>query len=203
MMKLFYSTETSSMMCVIAVFELGIECELVEVSFARDIKVKELEELNPLGAVPALITEDGQALTQNLAILEYLSDQDERRSLAGRGRFERADILRWTAFALSDLRPWVVSCLTAEDIEDVRSKAIFRETADERIGDYLAHLDSVLAGKNYVCGEAFTVADCALVNVLPTFEWIGFELSKFPNISRYLEELSHRPSVKKASAMEA
>src|SRR5579862_4468879 len=141
-MKLFYATETSSMMCVIAIFELGIECELVEVSFARDLKVKELEELNPLGAVPALITNDGRVLTQNIAVLEYLSDQDGRQ-----GTFERADILRWTALALSDLRPWVVSCLTAENIEDVEAKAVFRRAADEQIEGYLSYLNSVLAGK--------------------------------------------------------
>ena len=98
--------------------------------------------------------------------------------------------MRWTAFALSDLQPWVVSCLTAENIEDVDAKAIFRKAADEQIEDYLSHLDSVLAGKKSICGEAFTIADCALVNVLPTFEWkSSIEYRDFLNPSTSIKYL--------------
>lgn len=105
MMKLYFSTATCSTACHIAMEELGLEFIPVEVSWKRNLNVDELNKINPLGAVPVLISEQGKTLTQNVAILEYLADQKpSAHLLAEPGSWERNETISWVTFVASDLQ---------------------------------------------------------------------------------------------------
>ena len=65
----------------------------------------EFRALNPAGAVPVL-EDDGWVLTQNMAILHYLTDRFPEAGLCGDGTPEsRAEVNRWLAFVNADLHP--------------------------------------------------------------------------------------------------
>lgn len=200
-MKLYYSSGTSSMSCVIAVEELGVKCELIEVSWSKNQNVAELERLNPLGAVPTLVMDDGRTLTQNTAVLEYLAEvvAKDTQFLPKAGTYERLNVLRWLAFVAADFHRAFTVSFRAEDLAtDKMSQGQIEDFAKGNIQGYLKHLDSSIGAQGFIAGPAFTVADCYLTVVLGWCEWLEIKLGEFPNVARYLDEATQRPGVRRA-----
>ena len=203
-MKLYYSTGSCSMSCVIGAFEAGVQCELIEVSWKDNKNVSELERLNPLGVAPVLILDDGQVLTQNAAILEYFSDRAQSRAfLPAPGTPERAQAMSWLSFVASDFHKSFVPLFVLEDmVKDPSARGQVAEFARGKIGEYLAHIERSLQGKKFLTGENFTVGDAYLFVTLHWCQWVDVSLSRYPSIEGYLKRLAERPSVKKAVALE-
>ncbi len=200
-MKLFYSSGTSSMSCVIAVEELGIQCELIEVSWSKNKNVAELEAVNSLGTVPTLVMSDGKTLTQNTAVLEYLAEvvANDSNFLPKVGSFERLNVIRWLAFVAADFHKAFTVSFRAEDMAtDKTSQGQIEEFAKNNILAYLKHIDFSLKDHEYITGTHFTIADCYLTVVLGWCEWLEISISDFPNVKTYFDKVTHRPGVKRA-----
>jgi len=205
-MKLFYSTGTSSMSCVIAVEELGVKCELIEVSWSKNQNVSELEQINPLGTVPTLVLDDGHTLTQNTAVLEYLAESVARNSsfLPPVGTFERLDVIRWLAFVAADFHKAFTVSFRAEDMaSDAVSQGQIEQFAKGNIKSYLKHLEFSLTGKTFITGVQFTIADCYLTVILGWCEWLEIDLAEYPSVKKYLDRATQRPGVSRALGLEA
>lgn len=200
-MKLYYSTNTSAMSCLVAVEELGIKCELVEVSWSKNQNVMELERSNSLGAVPTLVLDDGRVLTQNSAILEYLAEGVSKGStlLPAPGKYERTNVLRWLAFVAADLHKAFIPALFAEKmVTDPKAQKQIEEYAKGDILAYLKHLEANMGGREFIAGPEFSIADCYLTVVLGWCEWLDISLANFPNVANYFKRSSERPAVKRA-----
>lgn len=200
-MKLYYSGGTSSMSCVIAVEELGIKCELIEVSWSKNQNVAELEKINPLGTVPTLVMDDGRTLTQNTAVLEYLAEVVAKDSnfLPKVGTYERLNVLRWLAFVAADFHKAFTVSFRAEDMASEKAaQGQIEQFAKGNIQAYLKHLDASLDGQSFIAGSNFTVADCYLTVILGWCEWLEIGLGDFPNVAKYLSSATQRPGVKRA-----
>jgi glutathione S-transferase len=76
--------------------------------------------------------------------------------------------------------------------EATRGKAI------AAVGKRLDFIEQQLAGKTWLTGEHFTVADCYLFTVLGWARWVKFDLSKWPRIGEYLARVAARPAVQAA-----
>lgn len=203
-MKFYYSTATCSTIAHIAIAEAGLKVEPVEVSWRRKLNVEELAKVNPLGSVPALELSNGKKLTQNIAILEYISEQAPAAKLfPAHGTFERSQVMSWLSFASSDFQRLFGPILMANRLTSI--EAAQREVKDyglKSLEKYLEHINSSLEGKEYIVGNSYTAADIALFVLIGWCKWAEVKVSPYKNIMPYMKRIYQRPAVQKVLASE-
>jgi glutathione S-transferase len=102
-MKLYCAPEFSSLADHIAMLEAGLSFDVVKIDFST----KQIEgggsymEVNPTGYVPALLFDDGELLTENVAILTWVADHAP--SLAPQGHLGRYRLIEMLSFIASEL----------------------------------------------------------------------------------------------------
>jgi glutathione S-transferase len=78
----------------------------------------------------------------------------------------------------------------------------FKKPSPEFLGQRFDWIDKQLDGKQYLMGDKFTVADAYLFTVLRWSPRVGIDLSKWPNITAYLDRVAARPKVREAMKAE-
>src|SRR4051812_48849222 len=102
MMKLYYSEGACSMAVHMVLEELGLKYEAVKVEF--DNPPAEFNKLNPMGAVPVLVLDNGEPLTEGAVINQYLADQKpEARLVPKAGTLERVRLQEWLNFIATEV----------------------------------------------------------------------------------------------------
>ena len=197
-MKLYYMVGACSMASYIALYESGIKFETA----ALDRKTRktsdglEYDEVNSKGYVPALRLDDGQVLTENVAVLLYIADRNPAAKLAPvAGTLERYRLIEWLAFINSEIH---------RNFGPLFNPAAGEETRQYTRGNLAKRLDwlnMALGSKVFLTGDTFTVADAYLFVVLGWSGHVGIDLAKWPNLKRYHGELATRPTV--VAAMKA
>lgn len=198
-MKLYYSPGACSLSPHIALCESELPFELVKV----DIRAKKLEDgsdytaVNPKGSVPALGLDEGGVLTEGPAIVQMIADKLGGSKLApANGTPERYRLQEWLNFISTDLHKSfgpLFSPVLADD-----AKQFFKD----RIARYLGYVDKQLAGKDYLMGSSFTVADGYLFVMLFWCDRMKIDLSGWPNLAAYKARIAARPKVQAAMASE-
>ena len=162
-MKLYYSPGACSLSPHIVSRELGIPLELKKVN-NKDKTVEgggDYWQVNPRGYVPALVLDNGETLTEGPAIVQYLADQKPEAGLAPRnGTFERYRLQEWLNFLTSEVHKQFSPLFKPNTPED------YKKIAKENLATRFDWLDKQLAGKDYLMGKQFTVADAYLFTVL-------------------------------------
>ncbi|WP_372785786.1 glutathione transferase GstA [Phenylobacterium sp.] len=154
-MKLYLSPGACSLADHIALHEAGFDFERVKV----DTKTKRTEDgrdyltINPKGYVPALQFDDGQVLTENIAILSWIADQDP--SLAPSGPMGRYRLLEMLAFISTEIHKSFKPFFKPDASEAEKA------AAGEMIGKRLTHLAERLKD-DYLFGGQASVADAYL-----------------------------------------
>ena len=150
-----------------------------------------LGKLNPGLRVPTLVLDDGCSLGESGAILWYLG---EGSRFVPEDRYLRAQVLQWMFFEQYDLEPaiavvrfWVAYSGRPELFEPERSAKL---KAGERV---LRTLDEHLDGRNYVVGDALTLADIALYGYTHVAEEGGFALDPYPAVRAWLRRVASEP----------
>jgi glutathione S-transferase len=200
MTKLYYSAGACSMSCEIAFEEMGIAHEAILLDWEKnDAHMSELHRLNPLGAAPVVVTESGQTLTQNSAVLEYFADlKKQTQMLPAPGTIERAHVLQWLSFAATDFHKSFVPLFALQGIsENPTTREEVRNWAVKGVQENLAYLDKALAGKEFITGSQFTVADCYLFVVAGWTKFVQIPLDPYKNVAAYVSRVYQRPSVQK------
>ena len=198
-MKLFYASGACSLSPHIVAHEAGIELRLQKV----DLKTKTIASegdffgINPKGYVPTLELDDGQILTEGTAIVQYLADLKPEKGLApAAGTLARYRLQEWLGYINSELHK-TYSPLFRPDTP--------AETRAERLA-YLSKrygvVDKHLAGRSYLLGDNFTVADAYLFTVTNWAGTVKFDLAPFPNVRAFQERIGARPAVKAAMKAE-
>ncbi len=195
-MKLFYVPGACSLTQHIAVRELDLPVQLERVD--RQTKKTapsglDYKALNPKGYVPGLMLDDGQMLTENAAIAQYLADRRPDKQLAPpAGTLERYRLQEWLHFVGTELHKGVSPLFNPKLPDDARQA--FKERVQERLG----LVEKTLAAQPFLMGQQFTVADCYLYVVLSWTPRLGLDLAAFPSVKAYYERISQRPAVKAA-----
>ena len=197
-MKLYYAPGACSISPHIALCEAGIAHQIEKV----DLKAKKTESgadylaINPKGYIPALQLDNGDVLVEGTVIVQYIADQMPDSGLAPKaGSMERYRLMEWLTFISSELQKAFSPLFNAAMPDE--GKKIFRD----RLALRWAYVDKQLAGKKYVLGDQFTVADVNLGSVLAWSSFIGISLAKYPNLERWLGECAARPAAQKATAL--
>ncbi len=148
--------------------------------------------INPMGQVPAIRTRNGEIITENPVVLQYVADQYPQAQLAPAGGMERYRLQQWLNFIATELHKATYIPLLDRHSPD-GAKAFARQKLALRLG----YLSQQLAGRNYLMGY-FTVADAYLITVLNWSPYAGIELSEWPHVQAYAQALKQRPSVARA-----
>jgi glutathione S-transferase len=200
MMDLYFSPLSCSMATRISLYEAGDSANFLEV----DPKTKRLGDgsdylsIYSLGLVPSLRTDDGQLLTENAAILQYVADRHPQSGLAPTDPAERTRLHQWLCFIGTELHkalfvPLLDKKLPAEMKAYVLNKNLSR----------LTYLDKYLTGREFLL-DHFTVADAYLATILNWTQVIpAIEMSHYPALVAYLDRLRQRASVARAMGEEA
>lgn len=196
MLKFYYSTQTCSTAVHIALAELGLPFEGVEVSWRRKLNLAELEAVNPLGAVPVLV-DGGKTLTQTSAILEYLGDKT-KKMIPTAGSWERALASEWFAFVGADFQKAFQPLVRASRwTNNADAQAEIKKAAYENIEKLLSHLDRSLAEREFILGKEFSLVDAHLFTICGWCKWGEVKIGKYSNLVRYLKRVYERPAVQK------
>ena len=198
-MKLYYSPGACSLSPHIALLEAGLPYDLVKV----DLKAKKLEngddylKVNPKGQVPALALDNGELVTEGPVIVQMIADKAAGTNLApARDSAERYKLQEWLNYITGELHKNfgpMFSPVLADD-----AKAFFKD----RVMGKFKYLDGVLAGRDYLMGKQFTVADGYLFTMLSWADRMKFDLSAMPNLLAYKARVGARPMVQQALTKE-
>ena len=194
-MKLYYFSGACSLASKIALHEAGLPFEPVKVDRRTRKAADGLDysEVNPKGYVPALALDNGEVLTENVAVLQYIADRNPASKLAPPGgTLERYRLVEWLAFISSEIHK-NFSPLFREDAPE-ETKQFVRKLLSIRL-DYL---NRALGNRPFLMGEQFTVADAYLFTVLGWSRHLDFDLGKWPQVQRYIERVGARPQVAEA-----
>jgi GSH-dependent disulfide-bond oxidoreductase len=188
--------------------ETGLPYEPHLVRFdANDQLSPEFLSLNPNNKIPAIIDPDGPGgqplpLFESGAILIYLADK-ARCFLAAEGA-ARYETIQWLMFQMGGIGPMFGQVgffhkFAGKDYEDKRPRDRYVAEAKRLLGV----LDGRLAGRRWVMGEEYTIADMAIfpwVNVLNTFYGAGelVGMKDFKHVGRVLEVFLARPAIVRA-----
>jgi glutathione S-transferase len=198
-MKLYYSPGACSLSPHIVLLEAGAKFDLAKVEFPSK-KTSDGEDLltvNPKGAVPTLRLDDGDVLTEGAVIVQYIADQAGNTTLApAAGTKERLKVQEWLNYIASELHK-SFSPLFKPTTPDAY-KAIVKANLDKQF----AYLDKTLAGKDYLTGKNFTVADAYLFTIMNWRHLHKMDISAYKNLATYLDRISARPKVKEAMQAE-
>jgi len=145
--------------------------------------------------VPALRNEEGQVLTENAAILQYLGERYPEANLVPTG-FDRALLQQWLSFIGTEIHTGVFHPLFVP-AAGPETKAFAREEAGKR----LTYLDAHLTGREWLL-DHFTVADAYLAVVMNWAQFVNLDLAPYPGIQAFLDRAKARPSVAKAMGEE-
>ena len=198
-MKLYYSPGACSLSPHIALHEAGLQHELVKV----DLRAKKLEngddylKVNPKGQVPALMLDNGELVTEGPVIVQMIADKAAAKNLAPAASSpERYKLQEWLSYTNGELHK-NIGPLFNPALSD-EAKGVFKDRA---MGKF-KYVDSQLAGKDYLMGKQFTVADGYLFVMLAWADRMKFDLSGLSNLKAYQARIAARPGVQAALKME-
>jgi glutathione S-transferase len=196
-MDIYFSPLACSMASRIVAYEadLPVRFQRVDTKAGRTAEGGDYRVINPKGLVPALKTDDGEVLTENCAVLQYLGDQAPKAGLAP-GGFARYRLQQWLSFVSTELHKTVFTPLLSPKY-DPASKAKAREEAVARF-DYL---NEALEGRQWLLDD-FSVADAYMAAVLNWAQFVSLDLAAWPNVLAYRDRLQARPSVARAMGEE-
>ncbi len=194
-MKLYYSTGACSLSPHIVLREAGLAFELVLAS-TKTHKLPDgtdFYSINSLGYVPLLELDDGTRLREGPAIVQYIADQVPAKNLApANGTLPRYRVQEWLTFIGTELHKGFSPLFNPAVPEEV--KPVFRD----RLTSRLAWTDSQLAGKAYLMGDHFCIADAYLYTVSRWAAVMKIDLSPMTNLIAFQHRMLERPAVREA-----
>lgn len=192
-MKLFYTKSACSLVVRIVLNELQIafQDEAVDLSIKKTASGVDYLAINTKGAVPALKLDNGDLLTENQVILQYLADTTKGQTLlAGLGDLKRYHTLEWLNYIATELHKSLGQFFNP-DFSDAMKTTIMTPIVMTRF----AFINKQLANKNYVMGEEFTLPDAYLFVMVRWAHYFKMDLSDFTNIHQFMTRMQVRPSV--------
>jgi glutathione S-transferase len=181
--------------------EKGLSLPRREVDAAgRANQTPEFLRLNPLGRLPVLELDDGSTVTESLAICRYLEALHPEPPLMGRTAREAAQVEMWTLrmeFELS--RPIAEVFLHGSEFYRGRVDQVpeVAQHARSRALAAMAWLDGELAGREFIAGPAYSMADIVAQCALVLGKAVGLRVPpEMTHLARWFAAVSARPTAR-------
>jgi glutathione S-transferase len=164
----------------------------------REHKSPEYRAKNSLGQIPTLELDDGETISETVAICRYFEELHPTPALFGRTALERAHVDMWIRRVEFQLmtpvgmfwrhaHPYTAALLT--QFKD------FGESNRENATNVMRWLDRELESREFIATDTFTMADICALTTLDFASWIGLETPpEFANLQAWHKRVSERPS---------
>lgn len=194
-MKLFYAPGTCSLSPHIVLIEARLPYQLEKVDLKTHTTAggADYYAVNAKGYVPTLELDDGRFLTEGPAIVQYLADlKPDAKVAPASGTYERSQLQEWLNYIGTEIHK------TFGLLFNSKLPAEFRELTIANLGKKLDYLSNQLAGRKFLLGDAFSVADAYLYTVLRWTRGMKIDLAKWPVMQEYMARIAARPAVQQA-----
>lgn len=200
MLQLYFSPMACSLASRIALMEAGLDAyyHLVHLRTKQVVDDdSDFRGISPKGAVPVLVLENGERLTESAAVLQYIADVKPERGLAPPfGDANRYRLQEWLSFTGAEIhKAFLFPTFWYKD-----DGSLAKPRA--RIAQTLSVPSAHLADREYLVGNSFTVADAHLTWALLLLRPAGIDIAQWPVLTAYLERMQARPAIKEAIATE-
>lgn len=195
---LFYSPGACSLASHIALEEVGKPFRSIETLLGQQQHLAETYlAINPRGKVPALVTPDGQVITENTAILAYVAYANPEADLLPADTVAQMQCIAQMAwfsntphiFQKAKFRPYHFA-----DRQEVH--ADIREKAVEKYWDSMVEIDRLIGDRQWLMGDRYTVAD---PYALVFYGWgtsNGLPMQTLESYKRHKDQMLQRPAVR-------
>lgn len=198
-MKLYYNPGACSLSPHIVLCEAGYkyDAEKVDLKTKKTDAGKDFSAISDKGAVPLLILDNGEQLSEGVAIVQYLADQKPESNLAPKnGTMERVRLQEWLNYIATELHK------SHSILFGPEAKSTAAEINVGKIKKCYDYISAKLQGKKYLMGDQFTVADAYLFTILGWHKAANIDLASWPVLAEYHKRISERPKVQEAMKAE-
>ncbi|GIU39998.1 glutathione S-transferase [Shewanella sairae] len=201
MITLHHLNKSRSKRIIWLLEELGLDYQVK--AYQRDSQTflapPELKAIHPLGKSP-VIEYNQQVIAESGAITEYLIDTHAAGILAPeKGTAEYVEYLQWMHFAESSaILPLLLRMFVAKDGCQTNFLEGYAAVETEKV---LSYVNQALEGKRYLVADKLTGADIMMSFIVELLSQSG-EVSKYPNIAAYAQQLSQHANSAKATQLE-
>ena len=200
-MKLYNSIGPNPHMVRMFIAEKGLDIPMEDIDIRAGLnRQADFLKINPKGQSPALITDSGSLLTEITAICEYLEDLHPSPSLIGTNADERGETRMWTRrIDLGVCEPAANGFRYGEGLKMFESRMRCLPEASDGLKavaqDGLEWLDGQMAGKTWVCGDRFSMADILLFCFTNFSAAVGQPMNpEHKNLVAWFDRSKARPS---------
>ena len=164
----------------------------------REHKSPEYRAKNSLGQIPTLELDDGQTISETVAICRYFEALHPEPPLFGRTALERAHVDMWIRRVEFQLmvpvgmfwrhaHPYTAALLT--QFKD------FGESNREHVTGAMRWLDRELDGREFIALDSYSMADICALTTVDFAGWIGLEMpANFGNLQAWRKRVGERAS---------
>ncbi len=200
MLQLYFSPMACSLASRIALMEAGIEARyhLVHLWTKKVMEDdSDFRGVSSKGAVPVLVLDNGERLTENAAVLQYIADLRPEKGLAPpAGDRDRYRLQEWLSFVGTEIHKAFL--FPTFWYKDDAAKAAARERIGQSVSIAAGHLED----RSFLVGDRFTVADAYLAWSLLLLGRGGVDVAQWPSLVDYRARMQERPQVKAAIDIE-
>ncbi len=172
--------------------QLGIEHNWKEVLVVKgETKTSDFLALNPAGQIPVVILDGGEVLTQSNAVLNYFA---EGTGLMPQEALPKARVQEWQFFEQYNHEPTIA---VRRFIRKFLGLPADRKAQYDSLEDAgyraLQVLENRLAKHDFLVGDSYSVADISLYAYTHVADEGGFDLSRVPSVSTWLDRVRQQP----------
>lgn len=197
-MKLYFTPGACSLAPHLILEELGLAHELEQV----DLKTKKTQRghdylaINHKGYVPALQLNNGQLLTEVVAICEYLADQKPEAHLIPATGAARYQLLSLMVYIATEIHKPMGALF------DPNQPPEARRATEALLTKRLDWLTETMGDNEFVFGTHFSIADAYLFTILNWTNIVKFDLSPWPGLQTFCQVVAKRPAIQKTLKLE-
>ncbi|MEQ8485520.1 MAG: glutathione S-transferase family protein [Pseudomonadales bacterium] len=182
-----------------AMEETGIDYEHVPTHFRGDAQSDDYRAVNPNARIPALVDGD-LVLFESMAINLYLA-KTYGKGLYPANPADEARTWQWSVWAISEIEPLQMQIVVQKLFvpADKRDPAVI-ERAGTGLQRPLKVLDEHLSARDWLLGDAFSIADLNVAAVMNLLQMVKHDLTPFAHVSRWLAACYARPALARAQA---
>jgi glutathione S-transferase len=187
-MKLYFAPGACSLADHIALHEAGLEFEheRVDLKAKKTASGADFAQITAKGYVPVLILDNGETLTENVAMLDWIAQQGP--ALAPQGTLGRTRLLEMLAYISTEIHKSFAPFFQGGSDEEKRKAA-------DKLGKRFGWIASQMKG-DFLFGSQPGVADCYLFVMLL---WAGKnKLAVEPQLAEFRDRMTQRPAVQLA-----